>query len=136
VRAEVRILGGPDQQRGVVEAPEAVEQGEGDAVVVGIELAGEKALGLGAAVAVGEVGSYVAVEQLVGERAAVVDGLGRGEGQAKQGPPRPRPHDGVADERDLRETHERPLVARRPIVVGLGVGDHEPAEAVRVLGGE
>jgi hypothetical protein len=95
-----------------------------------------KALGLGAAVAVGEVGRNVAVEQLVGERPAVVDGLGGGEGEAKQRPPRPRPHDHVTEERHLREVDERSLVARGPVVVGLGVRNHESVEAVGVLGGE
>jgi hypothetical protein len=55
LRAEVRILGRPDQQRGVVKASQSVEELEGDAVVLCVELAGEGALGLGAAVTLGEL---------------------------------------------------------------------------------
>jgi hypothetical protein len=107
----VRIVDRPDQQRRVVEAPEPGNDLERGPVVGGVELAGKEALRLGAAVTVGQVGGDIAVQQLVGEHASIVHRLGGAQREPKQPPPRPRPHDGVTDQRDLGHTHERALVA-------------------------
>src|SRR5262249_53183789 len=74
LRAEVRVVAAPDDQGGVGEAAQSRDRGGGAPLVGGVELAGEEAPGLGAAMPVGEVGLQVAVEEFAGEHAGVVDG--------------------------------------------------------------
>ena len=71
--AEVRIVGGPQQERGMIEASEPVEQLERRLVVRGVELPSEEPPRFGAAIPVAEVRADVAIEQLGCQHATVTD---------------------------------------------------------------
>ena len=73
-RAEVRVVGAPQQQGGMVEPAQPVKHIEGRALVGGVHLAAQEPSCLRAPPPVGQVGRDVAAEQLVGQRGAITHG--------------------------------------------------------------